>query len=147
MPTIDLAVNFEDVKNEDIIEAVPNGTYDFVVSNITKTVSKSSGRDMLKWELDIPYDGKTRKLFYNTVLPFINPETNELDVSGVGMLVAVCKGVNQPWTGGQLNTEDYLGRGGRVEVIQKPKQTRGPDGEYQDDLTAPPVNAIKHFVY
>ena len=143
MPTIDLGVDFEDVKNEDQFEPLPNATYDFTVASCEPKTALS-GRPMIKWTFDIIYEGRARKLFHNTVLPWT--KDGELDVSGIGMLVAVCKALGRPWSGGQITTEDYLGLAGACEVYQKPKQVKDVTGQYVDDPEGGVVNDIKKFV-
>uniref|UniRef100_A0A6M3LCV9 DUF669 domain-containing protein n=1 Tax=viral metagenome TaxID=1070528 RepID=A0A6M3LCV9_9ZZZZ len=146
MPVIDLGVNFEDVKDQDVFEPMPVGTYDFTVASV-ESKSSATGRPMLKWTLDVSHDGKARKLFNNTVLPWNNPQTGQLDIGGVGMLVAQCKAVGLPWSGGALSTEDYVGRGGQVKVSQKTKQVKSADGTYVDDPNGQIVNDIQGFEY
>ena len=146
MPEIDLGVNYEDVKDEDKFEAAPGGVYQFIVASIEPKTS-GKGRPMLKWTLEFQYEGKTRKLFNNTVLPWINPESGELDAGGVGMLVAQCKGVGLPWTGQKFMTEEYIGRGGSAEVVQKPRQIKAGTGNYVDDPNGEVVNDVKKFIY
>lgn len=152
MPTVDLGVDFEDVKDSDQIQPMPAGVYEFQVESVEPKTA-STGRPMLKWTLSIinNEEFKGRKLFNNTVLPWTNPQTGEKDINVFG-LVAQCKAVGVPWTGMSLNTEDYVGRPGQVEVVQKKKQTKqiNPDTgqeEWMDDDDAPPVNDIKKFIY
>ena len=146
MPEIDLGVNYDDVQDEDKFEAAPGGVYSFIVASIEPKTS-AKGRPMLKWTLDFQHEGKTRKLFNNTVLPWLNPETGELDAGGVGMLVAQCKAVGLPWTGQKFVTEGYIGRGGSVEVVQKIRQVKDVTGNYVDDPDGQLVNEVKKFVY
>lgn len=144
MPVIDLGVNFEDVKNLDSFDPLPNGDYQFVVSSI-ESKNSAAGRPMLKWTFNINHNGQDRKLFYNTVLPW--QHDGELDTGGLGMLVQVTKALGKPWTGQALSTEDYIGLAGMCQVYQKPKQIRQPDGTYADDTDGNVVNDIKKFIY
>ena len=146
MPEIDLGVNYEDVQNEDKFEPAPVGVYPFTVASIEPKTS-GKGRPMLKWTLEFQHDGKTKKLFNNTVLPWLNPETGELDAGGVGMLVSQCKAVGLPWPGQKFITEDYLNRGGSVSVGQQLRQMKDSTGNYGDDPDGDIVNVIKKFVY
>jgi len=144
MPTINLGVDFSDVKDSDVFEPLPNATYDFTVYSVEEKTAASS-RPMLKWVLTIIHEGKERKLFYNTVLPWM--KDGEWDLSGMGMLVGLTKALGKPWTGTQLSTEDYLGLAGRADVHQKPKQIKQSDGSYADDPSGGAVNDIRKFVY
>lgn len=144
MPVIDLGVNFEDVKDLDVFEPLPEGTYEFIVGSV-ESKTAASGRPMLKWTLNINYEGKEHRLFMNTVLPWFH--NGEMDAGGVFMLVGLTKALGRPWTGQQMVTEDYIGLPGVAEVVQKPKQVKQIDGSYADDPNAVPVNDIKKFIY
>ena len=144
MPTIDLGVDYTDVKDEDTFSPLPNGTFEFTVLAVEPKQSQK-GRPMIKWTFLVNYEAKDYRLFYHTVLPW---EVNgQWEVGGVGMLVSVCKALGMPWTGKSINTEDYLGNSGTFEVIQKPKQSKQPDGSYADDPNGGVVNDIGKFVY
>jgi hypothetical protein len=148
MPIVDLNVDFSTVQDEDKYPVVPNGEYDFtiVVCDHAKT---QAGRPQIKWRLEVmdPETGKPVKIGYNTVLPWITPEGQQ-DTGGVGLLVSLCKAVGRPWTGMQLNTDDYIGLSGRAVVVQKPGRVQDSDGKWvNDDDPANKVNDIKKFVY
>lgn len=143
MPTIDLGVDFSDVQNEDIFDPLPNGTYDFITTS-AEPKNSAAGRPMIKWVFTVNHEAKDYKLFYNTVLPW--EVDGEWVVSGVGMLVSVCKALGKPWSGKSLNLEDYLGLGGSCQVVQKPKQTKQMDGSYADDPSGQVVNDIGKFL-
>ena len=106
-------------------------------------------RPMLKWIITVksPDTGNDVNIFHNTVLPQNADGTPNTD--GVGMLVAFCKGTGLPWTGGKLSTEDYVGRGGDVEIEQRNKMLQNPDtGKYDiPDPSGEKVNQIKKFIY
>ena len=147
MPTIDIGVDFSDVQDMDKFPVIPNGTYPVTARNIDAKPS-SKGRPMLTWWFDAIDEatGDKASIPYNTVLPW--EKDGEIDVSGCGMLVQVCKALGLPWTGKKLNTEDYIGRSGMAEIIQQRKQTKDPDtGAYVDDPSGDKVNAIKKFIY
>jgi len=146
MPTIDLAVDFDDVKDEDVFKPLPPGTYEFTVQSVESTTSKK-GRPMLKWTYAIVHEKKEHKLSYYTVLPWM--VDGQVDTSGVGMLVSATKATGIPWTGQSLITEDYLGATGSMEVVQKPRQVLDPESDkYIDDPDSEiPVNDIKKFIY
>uniref|UniRef100_A0A6M3IH42 DUF669 domain-containing protein n=1 Tax=viral metagenome TaxID=1070528 RepID=A0A6M3IH42_9ZZZZ len=149
MPTIDLGVNFEDVKDSDLFPVVPNGTYPFLVKSV-EAVNAQNGRPMLKWKIEIidPTDGKAVNLFINAVLPWTPPGESELTVTGLQTLVGICKATGVPWTGKDLNTEDYVGRNGTgAKVVQKLKQEKNSAGEYVDNTDGVMVNEVKGFVY
>ena len=151
MPIVDLGVDYTDVQDMDKFLVVPTGTYQFTIKSVqhTKTGpnSKNPGRPMLKWTIEVadPDGSGNANVFYNTPLPYM---TNEgVNVDGTGLLVSVCKAVGMPWTGGQLNTDLYIGRSGQVEIKQKPRQIKGPDGTYIDDPDGEKQNEVKKFVY
>ena len=133
MPVIDMNVPADVVSKLDTFELLESGTYEFQIRNIeqkqTGQESNSPGRPMLTWELEIighpQYQG--RRVFYNTVLPWVNQ--GQLDTSGCGLLVAITKGVRKPWTGSAINTEDYLGLTGPVVIGQAPIKKGGRAGE------------------
>ena len=153
MPIVDLNVDYEDVKDADKFEVVPNASYDAVLKTAELGTSgqnsKVPGRPQIKWTIGItsPDSGKEVTLFYYTSLPWIPPGATEIDLDGLGKLVALCKGVGQPWTGGQVDTDAYIGLAGTVDVVQKNKQEPGPDGRWVDVQPPEPRNEIKRFVY
>ncbi len=149
-PIVDLGVSYEDVKHMDEFPVVPNASYPFVVKKCdqvkTGPNSKTPGRPMFKWHLEIT-DPDTQRpviLWYNSVLAWIPPGESEIEVNGLGNLVAICKATGLPWTGGIINSDDYMGRGGTVKVSQKTKQTL-QDGEYKDDPSGKKVNEVDGF--
>lgn len=147
MPTIDLGVNYEDVQDLDKYPVVPGGTYTFIIKKAENMVTKSN-RPKIFWALEItdPDTGHPVSIPHNTVLPWI--KDGQQDVSGVGMLVQVCKAVGLPWAGGKINTDDYIGRGGKVEVKQVRARMQDPTtGEWTDDPSGELQNMVKKFVY
>ena len=154
MTTIDLGVNFEDVKDADKFPVLPNGTYQFTVAKIdlkaSGPASKIPGRPMLVWTLTFthPESGQKVNIFHNSVLPWLPPGQSELDISGVGMLVGVCKAVGLPWAGAQIDPTAYLGRSGHAVVSQRTKQIKDPAGTglYVDDPNGAKNNNIDSFV-
>jgi len=148
MPVVDLYVDYTDVQDMDKFPIVPNGVYEFTVKGLEPKTAKS-GRPMLLWTITVsdPETGQPVNVLNNTVLPWIPPGANEVDAGGVGMLVQSCKAVGMPWTGGKLATENYIGRSGKVELIQKPKQIQNEEGQYVNDPSGEKVNAIKRFIY
>ena len=153
MPTINLGVDYATVEHEDVIKPMPGGTYPFTVADVEEAISKASGRPMLKWSFRVPYENGERRMTSYSVLPW--EKDGEMDMSGVGMLVSITKALGLPWTGQELVTEDYLGRGGTMEVKQKHPQVKDEElgsatyGKYVNDPDpdATPVNDIKKFVY
>lgn len=116
---IDLGLDFE--KAEAIVaeqrRAPTPGDYTLQCTDIKPGVSgdqsKVPGRPMLNFELSIVNnaDFSGKKVFYNTMLPYADPlNGNKLLTSGLGFLVDLTKALGQPWTGGKLRTEDYIGR-------------------------------------
>ncbi len=147
MPMIDMGVDFEDVKNSDSFEPVPSATYEFQVRDIkfkeTGEHSKTPGRPMLCWEIELINDPAVagRRLFYNTVLPWVNPATGQQDTAGCGLLVAMAKGVGKPWTGTQISTDEYLGSMGFVLVGQAPMKSGPRAGEMSNTTKILPQNS------
>jgi hypothetical protein len=151
MPTIDLNVSFDDVKDADVFKPAPVGTYPFKVLDIELKDSKA-GRPMLVWNLGFECEdedtGKMKeyKIRFYSVLPY-EDENGEVVVSGLSNLVSITKALQNPWNGSSIQTEDYLGLTGMVEITQKNKQVPGPDGKYIDDPESEEkVNDIKGFV-
>lgn len=98
--------------------------------------SKVPGRPMLGWELAIighpTYNGK--RVFYNTMLPYADPNNgNKLNTSGISFLVDITKALGQPWQGGKLRTEEYIGKTCRatigIEVNPKTGEQRNSIGK------------------
>ena len=156
MPTIDLGVDFGTVQEMDKFPLLPNGVHPFVVEKIELTQtgpnSKTAGRPMLKWTLGFnhPDNGQHLNLTYMTVLPWIPPGTTEMDVSGVGQLVAICKATGQPWAGQKLDPDIYIGRGGAANIIQRKRNKQNEEGKWVEDPNSDPQNDFdrsKPFVY
>jgi hypothetical protein len=147
MPTIEIGVDFSEMKDLDKFAIVPAGTYEFTVRDI-KSKNSKAGRPMLTWSIQVtdPVSNSPTSVLYNTVLPWM--KDGQWDVSGCGMLVQVCKALGLPWTGRSLDTEAYVGRNGNVDIIQKPRQVLNPDtGKYENDPSGDVVNDVKGFVY
>ena len=145
--TIDLGVDFNDVKDMDQFPVLPNGNYDFTILKIESkqtTGGKTPGRPQLKWTLGFhhPETGQKLQLFYNTVLPWIPPGQSELDISGVGMLVALCKEVGLPWAGRTIDPGAYLGRSGKAVVSQEKKNMKDASGNWVPDPNGKVQNKI-----
>jgi len=148
MPIVDLNVDFSQVQDEDKYPVVPNGEYDFTIVACDHATTQA-GRPQIKWRLEVmdPDTNKPVKIGYNTVLPWVTPEGKQ-DAGGVGLLVSLCKAVGLPWTGTQLDTDDYIGRIGRAVVVQKPGRVQNEEGKWvNDDDPSNKVNDIKKFVY
>lgn len=147
MPVINLGVDYEDAKDLDEFPVAEAGTFPFVIKNADVTKAKSTGRDMIVWTLTIQNEkGQDVNLFPNTVLPMEDPATGEMIVKGLFVLVSLCKSVGKPWTGAEINTDDYIGLGGMVEVSLGRKQKQDETGNYVDDPTGRPVNNIEKFI-
>lgn len=146
MPTVNLGVNYDDVKELDEWVVVPGGTYQFTVASIEEKKSQT-GRPMLNWRLEVIDPASTRavSIFYNTVLPWM--ENGEMNVKGCGMLVAVAKAVGLPWTGQSLDTENYIGRAGSVKLKVSRMQKKDATGKYVDDPEGRERNEVDKFVY
>ena len=146
MPTINLGVNYDDVKDMDEFLVVPGGTYQYTVKSITEKTSQA-GRPMLNWQLEVidPVTTRPVTVFHTTVLPWM--ENGEMNVKGCGMLVAATKAVGLPWTGQSLNTEDYIGRSGSVALKVTKMQKKNAEGKYEDDPDGKERNEVEKFIY
>jgi len=146
MPTIDIGIDYEELKRLTAQQAVPNGKYPFTLKSMEPTQT-SKGRPMFKCQLGIKDEnGGDHTLFYNALLPYMY--NGQMDVTGCFTLVGLCGALGKPWTGGTIVTEDYVGRSGIADVVQKPKQVKDPSdpNKYIPDPEAPPVNEVKGFV-
>lgn len=146
MPTINLGVNYDDVKALDEWVVVPGGTYQFTVRSIDEKKSKG-GRPMLNWRIEVidPMSTRPVSIFHNTVLPWM--ENGEMNVKGCGMLVSIAKAVGLPWTGQSLDTESYVGRSGTVVIKVSRAQKDNGHGVYVDDPDGKERNEVEKFVY
>jgi len=147
MPVINLAVNYDDIKDLDEFVVVPGGTYQFTVKNVTEKNSQA-GRPMLNWQLEVidPATARPVTVFHTTVLPWMH--NGEMDVKGCGMLVSVAKAVGMPWTGQSLATEDYIGRSGSVMLKVTKIQRKDPaTNAYVDDPEGKERNEVEKFIY
>lgn len=131
-PIVEMNVDPTIVDKMDDFDLIPSGTYEFQIRGVDSTVtgenSKTPGRPMLKWELGLlGPDVEGRLVWYNTVLPWNN--NGVLDTNGCGLLVAITKGVGKPWTGSNLNTDEYLGLTGAAVVGQAPMKSGPRKGE------------------
>lgn len=102
---------------------------------------------MLNWRLEVtdPQSLRPVSIFHTTVLPWM--ENGELSVKGCGMLVSIAKAVGLPWTGKDLNTEDYIGRSGNVVLKISKAQKADSTGNYVDDPDGKLRNEVEKFVY
>jgi len=146
MPTINLGVDYEDVKNLDDFPVVPGGTYPFTI-RVAKDGTTNAGRPKIFWGLEVidPASNKPTSIPHNTVLPWM--KDGEMDVSGVGMLVQICKAVGLPWTGKSLDTEAYLGRSGTVTVKIERRNKQDPTGNWVPDPDGKEQNVVDKFIY
>ena len=159
MPTINLGVNFDSIKDADKFPLLPIGPAQFFVQKIEQTASKSeknNGRPMLAWTLSFthPEKGITIPLTYWTLLPWIRPGTTEIDLSGCGNLVAICKATGKPWAGTDIDTDAYLGSTGTANIIQSKRRMKDPNDltgqKWIEDPNSDPQNDFdrnKPFVY
>ena len=124
MPLIEVGVDFNAAEEATKIQPLPEGDYEFQIESAEIVQcgenSKTPGRPMVKWTLrtinaDDPQHNN-RPLFYNTPLPWTNPQTGEFDDSALGFLVALTKAVGRPWNGTSLNTDEYIGLTGLMRV-------------------------------
>lgn len=146
MPTINLGVDYDDIKALDEWIVVPGGTYQFTVRDISEKKTKA-GRPMLVWRLEImdPATQRPVSIFYNTVLPWM--ENGEMNVKGCGMLVSASKATGLPWTGQTLDTEAYVGRMGSAVIKVSRAQKDNGLGVYVDDPEGRERNEVEKFIY
>jgi len=152
MPTIDLNVNFDDVKDEDRPKPIPPGTYPFTILSWEKLesgeTSKNPGRPYLVWQLAVEVEsGKTRRQRFMTMLPWPDPVTGEVIITGVGNLVGLCKAVGKPWTGSAIDPDEYVNLSGVVRIKQVPARKQNEAGQWVDDQDAPPTSDVAGFEY
>lgn len=128
---IEIGVDFAQAEKE-VAEArqpAPEGDYTVQVEQITPGTGKESGRPKLNWQLTIvghpEWSGK--KVFYNTSLPWM--KDGRLETSGINFLVDLCKALGQPWTGGKLMTESYIGRTCKARLAVRQDQNGNPQNE------------------
>lgn len=142
-PVFNLGVDFSDVQDTDKFEPMPVATYSFQILDAISGET-GDGRPIIKWTIGIieSEEYNNRQLFYNTPLPW--EKNGQQDISGVGFLVNITKGVGKPWDGKQLVTEDYIGSTGQVEVKQKLKREQNAEGKWVN--TDEVVNEVKKFV-
>lgn len=150
MVYVDLGVDYDDVQHEDEYPTVPGGSYPFEIRKVEQTETQN-GRPQFTWQLVVerPDDGRQVVITHRTVLPWNNPVTGELDVSGVGMLVAVTKAVGILWQGEGIDTDAYIGAQGVVKLRLKNRRIQGDDGTWRadPDPDAPKVNEVDRFEY
>ena len=147
MPIIDMAVDFDDIKDLDAYPVLPTATYDVQVvsieSDVTGENSKTPGRPKLVWSFRVinnPDHPNHRLSNHNTVLPFRDeskPPGEELVTSGCGFLVSLCKALGKPWTGRQITTEEYIGLTCKAIVVEEKMKFGARQGD--------PTNVIKNF--
>lgn len=135
-PLIEIGVDFEEAERESRPQPLPEGTYEFQIESgeIVETgpESKTPGRPMIRWRLRVinaeEPSYNNRSLFYNTPLPWTNPQ-GEFDKSGLGLLVNLYKAVGLKWEGGAVNTDELVGQTGVMLVTQ-----REVNGEIRNEI-------------
>ena len=155
MPTINLGVSYEDIKDLDKFPVLPAGSHPFTIRSVslikTGPSSKTPGRPMLKAMLEFvdPATGSPFQMSYNAILPWVPPGETELDISGIGNFSGLLKVAGITWEGEdfELNTDEFVGVAGVAKIVQRPGRTRDESGQWVDDPNADPVNEIKGFDY
>ena len=97
--------------------------YDFEITNGYETKSRSSGRDMLAFELKVFHEGGTKQ-----VKDYIVPDTQ------MDKLFQFCKSIGKEaeYHTGTLDADDCVGCGGKVKLSIEPGSPDGKGGKYPD---------------
>lgn len=150
MPTINLGVNYDDIKDLDKFPVLPNGNYECTIKSVQLTNSKK-GRPMLKCMLEFidPSNNQPFQTGFYAVMPWIRPGETETDISGLGNLVGLLKvtGTEGFKPGSDIDIDSWVGTRTVAKVVQVPGRTQDENGEWVNDLNADPTNDIKGFVY
>lgn len=104
MIDLDIELTFEKAKELSALKPISPGTYEFSVARIevgNTAVGRPQWTCFLKVEGSPEYNN--RELRYNVPLPWIDPITGKVDVSGIGLLVNLVQGVGATWFGDLKN--------------------------------------------
>ena len=113
----------------------PEGNYAFEVANAEDTVSKSSGKDMMKVLLNV-YDTEGRVF---QVTDYLVPGTQYGDRKVFEFAASV--GLGGKYATGQMTAEDVLGKGGWCKIkIGKAQPKKDGSGEF------PPRNEVAYYL-
>ncbi len=114
MVEINLGLSHEEAnaESQEAMKTLPPGAYDLSCTGC-KPDQYGSGRPCIQFEFEVvnhaEFNGK--KLRHSCPLPYQGSN------SGIGFLVDVTTAMGVPWTGASINTEDYVSRSCRANVI------------------------------
>ena len=116
---------------EESRKPLPESDYQFRIDSVEHKIGQASGRPYLNWTMVVINHSEysNKKFFYSTPLPWVNPQTQKLESTGLNFLVDLCKAVGKPWSGGKLLTEMYIGAIGSAKIGIKLDQNGRPQNE------------------
>lgn len=117
--SIDLGIGFEELERMAKPPLIPDGTYEFVVEDVTDSPVQQSGRPQWKFQLKVINrpDFVNRSVFYYTQLPWIDPDTKQWDYSMTFGLVNIVNGTGMQIQGKVLpDMEIFKGRTGVMKL-------------------------------
>jgi len=115
MSPVDLGISYDEAEKESGFEPLPVRDYEFQVAEVGDDPT-NKGRPMFTWRLEVINDVEFhgRSFLYSTPLPWNNPDTQEWDTGGIGLLYALCEGVGRPWEGKQFDEKGMIGMRGKL---------------------------------
>lgn len=124
MAVIDIGMDFETAEKDADISPLPNDDYRFQVKDYelgeSGENSKVPGRPKINWQLQIVEnenpDFNGRIIFYNTSLPWTNPNTGEFDSGGMSFLTKLAQSVGVTWEGTQFDPDALVGQSGLMRT-------------------------------
>ena len=116
---------------EESRKPLPESDYQFRIDSVEHKIGQTSGRPYLNWTMVVINHSEysNKKFFYSTPLPWVNPQTQKLESTGLNFLVDLCKATGKPWSGGGLQTERYIGAVGNARLIIKMDTNGRPQNE------------------
>ena len=115
MVEIALGMDFSkaEEKSEEEKRVLPSGTYDLNCTGCKPGVYSKTKRPFIEFQFEVINDQEWngKKLRHTCPLPW------EGNNSGIGFLVDTTKALGNPWTGDSLNTEDFVSRSCRANII------------------------------
>lgn len=135
MVEINLGISHEEGEAEakEAMKTLPPDAYDFNCVGCRPGVYPTSKRPHIEFELEVvnsaEWNGK--KIKHKCPLP------EDGNNSGIGFLTEVTRALGSPWTGTTFNTEDYVNRSCRANVI---------NSNPEDDAQGRTFANIKSFV-
>ena len=132
---IDVGMSYEEAVKSTGRLVLPVGRYELQVSDI-RPGNTSEGRPQWGWEFNVLGSDSHpemigKKVFINSVLPWISPTDGKVDTSGLFILIGILGGIGMPWTGSSFDDTPslYIGAIGRADV----KVSVIKNGQYAGD--------------